>query len=185
MVQASGGVNLSAKYIAESKGREFVAINPATGKSVGPIYRTAVAAELETAAKLAYDAASPFGKLPGAARARFLRAIAARIDAIVDDLVDRVGDGTGLPESRVRGETARTTNQLRLFAGIVQEGSWVDARIDPGVPDRKPMPRARHSIHAIAGRASGSLRGRKFSASIFRCWRRHCFCAGGWLPCNC
>src|SRR6185437_1615827 len=35
----------------------------------------------------------------------------------------------------------RTVNQIKLFASIVTEGSWVDARIDPALPDRKPLPR--------------------------------------------
>ena len=47
-----------------------------------------------------------------------------------------------MPEARLRGELARTTNQLRLFANIVEEGSWVGARIDPAEPERKPLPRA-------------------------------------------
>jgi len=37
---------------------------------------------------------------------------------------------TALPEPRVRGELARTCFQLRFFAQIVEEGSWVDARMD-------------------------------------------------------
>ena len=35
----------------------------------------------------------------------------------------------------------RTANQLRMFAGVVEEGSWVQARIDPALPDRQPLPR--------------------------------------------
>jgi 2,5-dioxopentanoate dehydrogenase len=46
-----------------------------------------------------------------------------------------------LPEPRLRSETARTCNQLRLFADLVEEGSWVDARIDHGDGDRKPLPK--------------------------------------------
>ena len=34
-----------------------------------------------------------------------------------------------------------TVNQLRLFASVVQEGSFVNARIDPGLPDRQPLAR--------------------------------------------
>src|SRR5206468_1420329 len=30
------------------------------------------------------------------------------------------------------------TNQLRMFAAVVREGSWCDARIDRAQPDRKP-----------------------------------------------
>lgn len=32
-------------------------------------------------------------------------------------------------------------NQLRLFASVVRDGSWIDARIDPAMPDRQPLPR--------------------------------------------
>ena len=42
---------------------------------------------------------------------------------------------------RLLGEVGRTSNQLRLFAGVVEEGSWVQARIDPALPDRQPLPR--------------------------------------------
>jgi NADP-dependent aldehyde dehydrogenase len=42
----------------------------------------------------------------------------------------------------LKGESARTINQLRLFAQVVEEGSWVNARIDPAQPDRMPLPRS-------------------------------------------
>ena len=42
---------------------------------------------------------------------------------------------------RLLGEVSRTSNQLRLFGGVVEEGSWVKARIDPALPDRQPLPR--------------------------------------------
>src|SRR6185437_15552127 len=42
---------------------------------------------------------------------------------------------------RLTGERGRTVNQLRLFANLVKEGSFVDARIDPALPDRKPLPK--------------------------------------------
>ena len=38
-------------------------------------------------------------------------------------------------------KTARTCGQLRLFAGLAEEGSWVDARIDHADPERKPLPK--------------------------------------------
>src|SRR5262249_16676640 len=40
---------------------------------------------------------------------------------------------------RIRSETQRTCNQLRLFAELVEEGSWVDARIDSADPNRTPV----------------------------------------------
>ncbi|HVG41309.1 MAG TPA: aldehyde dehydrogenase (NADP(+)), partial [Chitinophagaceae bacterium] len=35
----------------------------------------------------------------------------------------------------------RTMNQLRLFAEVLREGSWVEAVIDTAMPDRLPLPR--------------------------------------------
>ncbi|HSU50262.1 MAG TPA: aldehyde dehydrogenase (NADP(+)), partial [Segetibacter sp.] len=47
----------------------------------------------------------------------------------------------GLPEARITGERGRTVGQLKLFAQLLREGSWVDARIDHADPDRKPLPK--------------------------------------------
>ncbi|MGA1861229.1 aldehyde dehydrogenase (NADP(+)), partial [Azospirillum sp. 11R-A] len=44
----------------------------------------------------------------------------------------------GLPRARLEGERGRTVGQLRLFAQVVREGSWVEARIDPALPARTP-----------------------------------------------
>jgi NADP-dependent aldehyde dehydrogenase len=41
----------------------------------------------------------------------------------------------------LQGEVVRTANQLRLFAEVVEEGSWVNARIDAADPERKPLPK--------------------------------------------
>ena len=48
---------------------------------------------------------------------------------------------TNLPEPRLVGERGRTCNQLRQFAAMVKEGSWVEARIDTAIPDRMPLPK--------------------------------------------
>jgi len=53
----------------------------------------------------------------------------------------RASQETALPPARIKNEIARTCNQLRLFAGLVEEGSWVDARIDRGDPTRTPLPK--------------------------------------------
>jgi NADP-dependent aldehyde dehydrogenase len=48
---------------------------------------------------------------------------------------------SGLPEGRLIGERGRTVNQLRLFAKVAEESSWVDATIDLAQPDRQPIPK--------------------------------------------
>ncbi len=126
----------------QGSGAEFHGFNPATGEQLEPAYRSGSVGDLNLAAELAEEAFAIFGKLPGRERARFLRSIADGIEVIVPELVERAHRETALPEARLKGESARTINQLRLFAQVVEEGSWVNARIDPAQPDRKPLPRS-------------------------------------------
>jgi alpha-ketoglutaric semialdehyde dehydrogenase len=70
-----------------------------------------------------------------AERAAFLEAIAAEIETQRETLVQTAGEETNLPVARLNGEITRTTNQLKMFASLVKEGSWVDAVIDSAKPD--------------------------------------------------
>src|ERR1700740_903043 len=74
-------------------------------------------------------------------RVAFLRRIAEEIDALGEELLTVCAEETGLGRDRLAGERARTVNQLRMFANLIEEGSWVDARIDTAQPDRKPVPK--------------------------------------------
>jgi alpha-ketoglutaric semialdehyde dehydrogenase len=84
------------------------------------------------AAFSAYAAAEP------SQRAALLDAIAGEIMALGDDLLGTTDAETGLGQVRLTGERLRTVNQLRLFAEVVREGSWADARIETADPARKP-----------------------------------------------
>jgi 2,5-dioxopentanoate dehydrogenase len=91
----------------------------------------------------AFDAAEKafhnFRHTPPEQRAGFLECIGEEIEALGDNLLTTASVETGLPVAeRLVGERARTVNQLRLFATLIREGSWVDARIDRAIPDRKP-----------------------------------------------
>jgi len=123
-------------------GSAFAGFEPATGTRLEPAYHSASSEDVDLAANLAGEAFAVYSKLSGRKRAEFLRHIAAGIEGIAVELVDRARRETALPEARLKGELARTTNQLRLFAEVVEEGSWAMARIDPAQPDRKPLPRA-------------------------------------------
>ena len=116
----------------------FYAINPANGQRLQPGYSPAKAADVEQAAQLAAEAFRVYGCTSGRERGAFLRAIAANIESLTSELVERAHQETALPPGRLQGETARTCGQLRLFAQVAEEGSWVGARIDRADPDRKP-----------------------------------------------
>ena len=122
-------------------GAPIQAINPATGQRLEPLYSSASSAEVERAVELASAAFPAYAQTSGKARAAFLRRIADGLDALQQQLAERAHLETALPMPRLLGEVNRTTGQLRLFASLIEEGSWIDARIDPALPDRKPLPR--------------------------------------------
>jgi alpha-ketoglutaric semialdehyde dehydrogenase len=117
----------------------FRAVNPATGQELEPDFYSGSAAEIDAAANLAGAAFASFSRTRPRDRARFLRSIADNIEAIRNEVVARAHLETALPQTRLEGETARTCGQLRLFAALIEEGSWVSPRIDRAQPDRKPL----------------------------------------------
>ncbi|MGA8578548.1 MAG: aldehyde dehydrogenase (NADP(+)), partial [Bryobacteraceae bacterium] len=123
---------------ATASGGVFFAVNARTGERLEPPFYPAGDGDLDEAVGLAWATFADYRALLRGRRAEFLREIAAQLEALGNALVERVIEETALPEARVRGERDRTANQLRFFAGIVEEGSWVDARIDTGDPNRKP-----------------------------------------------
>jgi NADP-dependent aldehyde dehydrogenase len=106
-----------------------------------PAFYEATAGDVDRACQAAAAAFAAVRAKSPAERAKLLRAIADEIMALGDALVQRAMAETGLPKARIEGERGRTCGQLKLFADVVEEGSWVDARIDRAMPDRQPMPR--------------------------------------------
>lgn len=91
--------------------------------------------------KRSHQAFLIYQKVTGKDKASFLEAIALEIESIGDTLIKTAMEETNLPEARLAGERGRTCNQLRQFAALVKEGSWVEARIDTAIPDRAPLPK--------------------------------------------
>jgi NADP-dependent aldehyde dehydrogenase len=117
------------------------ATDPTTGQHLQPGFVPATGEEVELAARLAAEAFEVYRRAPGRERGAFLRKIAAKIESIAEEVIERAGQETALPRARLQGETARTCGQLRLFAQVAEEGSWVSARIDHADPGRKPLPK--------------------------------------------
>ena len=67
-------------------------------------------------------------------RAAWLELVASRLDAAADDLVSVAAQETHLGLDRLQGELKRTTFQLRLFAEILRDGSFLHATIDHADP---------------------------------------------------
>ncbi|GJM28006.1 MAG: 2,5-dioxovalerate dehydrogenase [Cyclobacteriaceae bacterium] len=137
---------LGKQYIGNkstAEGKEvFYGINPRTGEALGTAFHEATEDEINQAIELAETAFKAYTRISVEKRAEFLEAIAEEIGALGHALLQRAESETSLPFPRLQGECGRTMNQLKLFAQVVREGSWVDARIDTALPDRQPIPRS-------------------------------------------
>src|SRR5438270_5760297 len=135
------GRSLIGEQSAESSGSVFHAVNPATGSKAEPGFYTATAQEIDQACNLAADAFHDVARFSSSDRAALLRRIAENLTSEGAAIVERANLETGLPLPRLQSELKRTTGQLNLFAYVLAEGSWVNARIDAADRERKPIPR--------------------------------------------
>lgn len=125
-----------------ASGKEtFRAFDPREGAALPEEFHEADAAEIDRAADLAAVAAVALAELGAEKISAFLDTIGEEILALGDDLIAMADRETALGIDRLRGERDRTVNQLKMFAGLVREGSWIDARIDTPNSDRKPIPK--------------------------------------------
>ena len=135
------GQHLIAGHPTAAASPTLRATDPTTGGSLDPAFAEAMAEEIDHALTQAEAAFVADRRQPAETRADLLEAIADEIEALGETLVERASSETGLPPARFRGERGRTCGQLRMFAALVRDGSWVDARIDTALPDRQPVPR--------------------------------------------
>ena len=98
-------------------------------------------AELEQALSDAAAAAKPLAASEPDVRAGWIRAVADALDAAADELVPIAQRESSLPEARLRGEVARSSGQLRMFADVLAEGSLLEVIIDTADANAKPVPR--------------------------------------------
>ena len=122
-------------------GAVLYAINPATGERLAGEFLKADAQLVEESLTAAEQAFYTYQNIHKDKKALFLNGIADALLANGEEIVSRASAESGLPLPRLQGELGRTTGQLRLFADLVSEGSWLNAVIDTGMPDRSPIPR--------------------------------------------
>lgn len=113
----------------------------ATNEALEGTFFHASEQEVARALEKAEQAFVSYSQCSGEEKAVFLDTIAAEIMGLGDVLVQRCMAESNLPQARIEGERARTVNQLKLFASLLREGSWVEATIDTAQPERKPLPK--------------------------------------------
>jgi len=124
--------------VLSAKGKTtYKTINPELNSENETVFYEATAEEISQAVALAEEAFKTYGTIADVKKADFLDAIAEEIEALGEDLLATYIQESGLPAGRANGERGRTTGQLRAFATMLREGSWVEAIINKteGKPD--------------------------------------------------
>lgn len=96
---------------------------------------------VDAAVAAAASAAPQWAAKTPKARALALRAVADELDNNADRLIPVAQSESQLRPARLTGELKRTTFQLRLFADELDDGGYLDARIDRADPDWGMGPR--------------------------------------------
>lgn len=135
------GQNFIGSTLSKAHSTTFTGKNPATGEALPIEFHEASQEEVNRAIQQAEVAFKIYRKKTSLEKAAFLEKIGEEIVALGDPLIKRCMEETGLPEARLQGERGRTVNQLKLFAEVLREGVWIDARIDLALPERQPLPR--------------------------------------------
>lgn len=127
---------------ASAKGNTILkAYNPTDSSIFPEEFVAATSEEIDEAVAKADQAFGSYKAISYEKRAQFLETIAEEIMALGDALLERASGESGLPVGRFQGERGRTCNQLKMFAGVLRDGSWLDINIDTAIPDRQPLPK--------------------------------------------
>jgi len=130
---------IGGQWIGKANG--FTSFNPVQNTPLPWLFAEAAEQEVNQAVIAAQSAFSAYRQTTAMQKAEFLDEIAKQIMADVDNIIAIAHQETGLPFARLQGETARTCNQLKMFASYLRAPT--DARYaDKANPDRMPLPKA-------------------------------------------
>lgn len=135
------GVNFIGSEKSAQNDHYIRASDPKNNGSHPEKFFVATQEEVDRAVQKARSAFEEYKLVSGEQKTLFLENIALEIGETGQQLVSRVMTETGYPEPRVQTELGRTINQINMFAGLLRDGSWLDARIDRARPNRTPVPK--------------------------------------------
>ena len=135
------GKNFIGNELSAEGSITFQTFSPTSLLELPELFVQATKQETDLAVAKAVEAYQTYKKKSGKEKAAFLRAIAEEIELLGSTLIERACAESGLPEGRILGERGRTVSQLRLFASVLEDGSWVEASIDSPLPNRIPAAR--------------------------------------------
>ncbi len=135
------GKNYVGNVLSSINTTTFKTFNPKANTENEIVHTEASEVEIQKAIYLASEAYKIFHTISGIKKSEFLNEIAKEIELLGDELIKIFCIESGLTEERAISERGRTLFQLRSFADLVKEGSWVEATINVADSSRKPIPK--------------------------------------------
>lgn len=126
-----------------------VSVDPRTG-AINGVLPTSTAEEVDAAVHAASAAATACSEATPTERRAWLEAVADAVTAAADELAGIADRETGLGRERLDGEVLRCAAQLRFYAAVGHEGSWLDATIDHAAGTAPDLRRMRIPLGPVA-----------------------------------
>lgn len=132
------GANLIGLHESREGSSTFTSFDPKRSLQGEVRFTEATTAEVGQAAALAATAFEAWRSSTPRQRATFLRRGASLFEESREQFVATADFESGLGPGRLNGELDRTCGQLRAFADLLDEGSYVEAIISPADPGAVP-----------------------------------------------
>ena len=124
--------------------------NPYTGARLDPVAEESSPADVERIVESAGKAFAYLESIGRTGRAGLLQVIADSLDLNAEELIKGADEETGIGPARLTGELKRASYQMRFFAEVLLEGSYLEATIDTaGETPMGPRPDLRRMLQPI------------------------------------
>jgi NADP-dependent aldehyde dehydrogenase len=135
------GKNLIGYTLSANSDKTFAGQGGSVKEISSVVFHEAGFNEIHQAVSKADIAFSTYRNFSAEKKIAFFENIALQLAASKDSIIKVTNQETHLPVNRLEGEMQRTINQVKLFANLLREGSWVNAIIDTAIPERTPLPK--------------------------------------------
>jgi NADP-dependent aldehyde dehydrogenase len=124
--------------------------NPYTGARLDPVAEESTPADVDRIVENAGKAFPYLENIGRTGRAGLLHVLADSLDLNAEELIRAADEETGIGPARLTGELKRASYQMRFFAEVLLEGSYLEAAIDTaGETPMGPRPDLRRMLQPI------------------------------------
>ena len=124
--------------------------SPYTGLQLDPVAQESSPADVNRIVESSCQAFAYLQSIDREGRAALLQVIADSLDFNAEELIKTADEETGIGPVRLTGELKRASYQMRFFAEVLREGSYLEATIDtPGDTPMGPRPDLRRLLQPI------------------------------------